>query len=429
MNQTEFSRVINQGIIDMDDPNVPQSVKNNIEITIDLQDSSFHKVSVDVKRNHTRVEEVKKIREQVLLEDKAQNKTRIDKDMLIIYLDNVSRTHFHRQMKNLTSWLTRMSEGNSSNYSVYEYFRYHAKAHWTNPNLISMYYGEQGELYNESTNVFKYYSDNGYITGMFADLCEAESVDFGPSYDLNQPFHRWDHFAGSISCDYNHDAPTENYSSTDLEIILSKGRNAPFRRCLYGKSMHEIEINYVKQFWDKYNDTRKVFRTVFQLNHETTGDLIKYSDNDFVELLSYMHKMGYLKDTIVMFVADHGPHFIIGRIPIIPDDSRIQENFFPLLMMFVPNDIPQENLRYLENNQQLFLTPHDIYGILKSVAVGQKSGSMSITDYSIMHEDLPKGRDCHSNTNGIKFDQCWCSHDEMYLQKQVNQRGYIYMEF
>ena len=428
VNQTELARIVNEGIIDMDDPSISQIIKDNIEITVDLQDNEFHKIEINVKRNNTRVEEIKKIRKNVLEKDKNKTK-RIDKDVLIVYLDNISRTHFHRKMKNLANYLTEVTEGNDPNYHVFEYFRYHSKAHWTNPNLISMYYGEQGELYNETSNVFKSYSDNGYITGMFSDLWEAESVDFGNEYNFGQPFYKWDHFAGNIAWDFHHDTSTENYSSTDLEIVLSKGRNTPFRRCLYGKPMHEIELEYIKQFWDKYNDTRKLFRTVFMLNHETTGDLIGYANNDFVQLLSYFNDKGYLQQTIVMFVADHGPHFIIGRIPIIPDDSRLQENFFPLLMILVPKDIPKKNLMFLENNQQLFVTSHEIYGLLKSIAVGEKDGSNIIKDYSIMHEDLPKGRDCHLNSGGIKFDQCWCSLDKSFIQEQVNKRGYIYMEF
>ena len=151
----------------MDDPSISQNIKDNIEITVDLQDNEFNKIEIVVKINDTRVEEIKKIRKQVMEKDQENNKQRINKDVLILYLDNVSRTHFHRKMKNLTNWLTEATEGSNSNYHVYEYFRYHSKAHWTNPNLISMFYGEQGELFNESSNVFKTYSDNGYISGMF----------------------------------------------------------------------------------------------------------------------------------------------------------------------------------------------------------------------------------------------------------------------
>lgn len=154
----------------MDDPTVPQSVKDNIEFTIDMTNDRAHKLNIDLKRNNTRVAELQQVRRRVLDDDRKAGRRRIDKDVLVLYLDNVSRAHFHRKMRNLTHWVERMTEGDSADYEVFEYFRYHSKAHWTNPNLISMYYGEQGELYNESSNVFKYFSENGYISGYFADL-------------------------------------------------------------------------------------------------------------------------------------------------------------------------------------------------------------------------------------------------------------------
>ena len=413
----------------MDDPDIPQSIKDTIEFTIDLSNEEFHKVNIDVKRNNTRVNEVKNIREKVIQQDKTLNKQRIDKDVLVFYLDNLSRPHFHRKLKNLTNWIEDITDGENPSFNVYEYFRYHSKAHWTNPNLISMYYGEQGELYNESSNAFKIFSDNGYITGYFADLCEAESLDFGNIKNFGKPFYSYDHFAISLSWDYNHDTSSDDYTSTDLEIVLSKGRNTHFRRCLYGKSMHQIQLEYIKQFWDKYNDTRKVFRTVFNNNHEATGELIKYNDNDFVEFFKYLHDKGYLSNTIVIFLADHGPHFIIGRTSFLPDDSRLQENFFPLLMVLTPSDIPKKNLNYLENNQQLFVTSHEIYGLLKSLAVGSKDGSQVFEDYSILHEDLPNGRDWHLNNGLIKFDKWWWSLDSEYIKDKMSERSYFYVEF
>ena len=50
----------------MDDPSISQNIKDNIEITVDLQDNEFNKIEIDVKRNDSRVEEIKKIRKQVM---------------------------------------------------------------------------------------------------------------------------------------------------------------------------------------------------------------------------------------------------------------------------------------------------------------------------------------------------------------------------
>ena len=186
---------------------------------------------------------------------------------------------------------------------------------------------------------------------------QAESMSFEDTSNNGQLYYHWDNFAVNIAWDFNHDTGSE------IQIVMDKGRNTHFRRCLYGKSINEIQLEYVKQFWDKYNDTRKAFRTVFNENHEATGELIKYNDNNFVSLLQHFKEKDYLKDTIVLLVSDHGAHFIVARTSFLPDDSRLQENFLALLIILTPKDIPKENLKFLESNQQQFISPQEVYVI------------------------------------------------------------------
>ena len=96
--------------------------------------------------------------------------------------------------------------------------------------------------------------------------------------------------------------------------------------------MHEIQLDYIMQFWDAYPDNRKAFRARFEDTHEATSEVIKYSDQDFVDFFEKFNAKGYLKNTVVYFVADHGQHFIVGHFPFIPDDSRIKENYLPLFI-------------------------------------------------------------------------------------------------
>ena len=133
--------------------------------------------------------------------------------------------------------------------------------------------------------------------------------------------------------------------------------------------MHEIELDYINQFWDAYPDNRKAFRTRFLDTHEGTGEVIKYNDDDFVKFFENFKEKGYLYDTVIYFVADHGAHFVVGHLPIIPDDSRFEENYLPLFIALVPSDIPKSNLRYLKQNQQHFTTGVDIYSSLKSIPI------------------------------------------------------------
>lgn len=116
-------------------------------------------------------------------------------------------------------------------------------------------------------------------------------------------------------------------------------------------NMHNIQLEYAKQFWEAYPDVRKIFMAQFNENHEFSGELIKYNDEDFINFFIYFREKGYLSNTQFLIMADHGQHFIVSHTPIYPDDSRFQENYLPLLIFLTPKDIPAKNLAFLKNNQ------------------------------------------------------------------------------
>ena len=177
-----------------------------------------------------------------------------------------------------------------------------------------MYYGTNDFLETESEYIFHYFKNNGYVIGSFADEWEFDPV-YNDTRAFNQSFVTFDNYGGSVACDMNYD------STLEMDIVLDKGRNSQYRRWLYGQEMHNIQLNYIKQFWDAYQGNRKAFRSRLNEKHEATGELIKYNDNDAVEFLEYFKANGYLKDTIIYFISDHGQHFIVGHIPFVPETA------------------------------------------------------------------------------------------------------------
>ena len=69
-----FIRFVKQNLIDMDDPSVSQTIKDNVEFVVDITESHTDKLTIDVKRNQTRCNELKEIRQKVLEEDKLNTK-------------------------------------------------------------------------------------------------------------------------------------------------------------------------------------------------------------------------------------------------------------------------------------------------------------------------------------------------------------------
>lgn len=257
----------------------------------------------------------------------------------------------------------------------------------TSLNVNAMYYGLNSQLSTEAGYVFHDFKNNGYVIGSFANECQFDAMGQDDNFTYSEPFVQFDNYGGSYACDMNYD------SALQMDIVLDKGRNSVFRRCMYGQDIHNIQLEYIKQFWDKYQGNRKAFRSKFNENHEATGELIGYNDKDTVKFFEYFEEKGYLKDTIVYFISDHGQHFVVGHLPFIPDDSRISENYLPLLIMLVPSDIPEKNMKMLKNNQQHFLNSFDVYSSFKSIAAGQKQSDLKNLGHSFINEDLPLYRD------------------------------------
>jgi len=205
LQQEGYRNLIKDNLVDMDDPEVDQNIKDKIEFVIDMTEDD-HQLQVDLKKNKTRAEEQKKLREDIVNKEKEDGTydQRIDKNVLLIYIDNISRAHFIRKMSKTVKWLERFVDNESSEIATYQYLRYHSSMYATSGNNAALYYGQFRDVRNASTNIFDSYSNNGYITAFVPDICE-----YAPEETSNihlKGMNRWDHHAGPYSCDPNYDA-------------------------------------------------------------------------------------------------------------------------------------------------------------------------------------------------------------------------------
>lgn len=183
-------------------------------------------------------------------------------------------------------------------------------------------------------------------------------------------------------------------------------------------------MNYLKQFWSAYPDNRKFFRTHFSEAHELTGELIKYVDEDFRNFLQYFKDMGYLEDTFVTIVSDHGAHALTLRFPAFPDNSRYIENYYPILFHVTKKDIPATTAHFLEANEQSFIGSHDFYSSLKTIAENKQSTSDNAESYPYVSEQMPASHDC-TDTSVYTAD-CWCTNNLAGLEKKMSDKGIFY---
>lgn len=198
INQTAYRIYVQENLIDMEDPTISQSVKDNIEYVVDVSDPYNHKLEFTLKPNATRAAEQKQLREQVVAKEKEDGtySNRVDKNVLILYMDNLSRAHFNRKMPKTAEWLSQYVENQESDYATYQYFRFHPVYYNTLITNNAMYYGAVEHVQDTTTNVFDSFARNGYVTGFFKDSCETNSNSI---YAKNLQLHRWDHFGGTIT--------------------------------------------------------------------------------------------------------------------------------------------------------------------------------------------------------------------------------------
>ena len=187
---------VRNDVIDMDDPDVPQEIKDSIEFTLNMTDPLKNELNVTLKRNETRAQEQMKLRKKILAKDKAQgNKDRIDKDVFILYIDNLSRANFKRKLPKVSKWLNQFVNSDDDDLELFQFFRYHSVFYNTINNNDALWYGQVGAVEDMSQNVFDEFGRNGYITGLFKDGCETHVNTF---VNESQTLPHWDHLACHI---------------------------------------------------------------------------------------------------------------------------------------------------------------------------------------------------------------------------------------
>jgi hypothetical protein len=191
---------IKRNLIDMDDPNVPQETKDNIEFTLNLENPDAHELKIQVKRNQTRVDELKLLREKLIEQRKEESKPPIpDYNVLIFYIDNLSRAHFHRALPKLSAWLSEFTPEKEADLQAVEYFRYHTIGRITSECLNAVFYGQSEiNIKGDAQYVSRFYSDNGFITGIQRDECEYEAEQVSKDESSDQEMYAYDHYGSTI---------------------------------------------------------------------------------------------------------------------------------------------------------------------------------------------------------------------------------------
>ena len=333
----------------------------NVKDLQDFQDLLTHsiiKMDVFNKKNYPNEPYPKKM---------AENKHSLYNNVLVVYVDALSRNIFQRKMHKISKYIEPYMlynlDENEKEYTTFQFMKYNTLKGLTIPNIKAMFYGIGLEESN-GVNLVKYFKEQGFVTGHTGTTCGKEIFSVNALLQSQKlDYDSWDHENIAMFCDQNF---------FDPEYPLTKGVASVLKRCLYGKYAFEYMIEYTEQFWRLYPDNKKFFRIHFNEGHEGTMELVTYLADPLFEFIKYFFDNKLLDDTFMFILSDHGNHMVGPWALIRPKDYLIESTLATLFFVIPNNKKLYKDGLYdiIHENQQTFITPYDIHDTLIHLAYG-----------------------------------------------------------
>ena len=354
----KLSREVVLNLVDMDNlpPHItPDKIPDTyVDFTNDPDDpdSKFGKIHFNLTKNETLIEERNK---------KSEKSEVIFNNIIVLFIDTVSRAHVNRKMPKFKEWLEKFMKYESEDFINYQFLKFHSLGVHTLLNLKPMTYGES-VLSPNGVNILKYLKEKGYITAQANNYCMPEPYQMRPSFDNSNITNEYfDYELISLFCE-------PNYFRPENPFPLNRGNCALLRRCLYGHDTFDYLFNYSKLFWKTYEGSRRFLRLSSMDSHEATGELIKLVDEPLTNFLDDLYKSGDLNDTILFLFSDHGNHMAI-HLSLFPTDDLPIEKIMPFFFILVPKKTNEYDNKYfldefydtLYKNQQSLTNCYDIH--------------------------------------------------------------------
>ena len=355
----DFQDLLTHSIIKMDvynEKNYPNEPYPEVELFFD--EKGHGNIKINVTRNETLAKERKKI---------AENKHSLYNNVLLVYVDALSRNIFQRKMHKISKYIEPYMLYNldekEKEYTTFQFMKYNTLKGLTIPNIKAMFYGIGLEESN-GVNLVKYFKEQGFVTGHTGTTCGKEIFSVNALLQSQKlDYDSWDHENIALFCDQNF---------FDPEYPLTKGVASVLKRCLYGKYAFEYMIDYTEQFWKLYPDNKKFFRIHFNEGHEGTMELVTYLADPLFEFIKYFFDNKLLDDTFMFILSDHGNHMVGPWALIRPRDYLIESTLATLFFVVPNNKKLYKDRLYdiIHENQQTFITPYDIHDTLIHLAYG-----------------------------------------------------------
>ena len=350
-----------KNLLDMDKTIPPEFSKP--EYIVDFSKDPEGELIINLNYNETLSKERK---------NSEKNSIPYSDNVIVLYIDSVSRVNALRKLKKTLKFFEQFisykgghnQKFPNENFHSFQFFKYHAFRYHTSGNFPRLFYGN--EIRKRSlVRINKYFKENGYVTSYATDDCQKDNTRTFHNLTMDELY---DHQL--LMCDPN--------------VMCF---NSVIKRCLYGQINSYHLYEYTNQFWRKYQNNRKFSVIVVNDAHEGTLEVVKYTDDIIYNFLNSLYNDNLLKGTSIFLLSDHG--CVMPSVYSIYKFYR-QAILLPMLFIII-ND--RKNIDYnqqyfnIHENQQTFITAHDIYNTINHLAYGDNY--INIENKTNLH-DTPK---------------------------------------
>ncbi|KAK6186940.1 hypothetical protein SNE40_006196 [Patella caerulea] len=347
------------------------------------------------------------------LDESKQQHKRIDLNVFTFGLDSVSRMTSIRKLPKSRDYFYKILKGiELENYNIVGDGTVRLLAPMLTGRLfeelpdVRKGFGE-ATTFDETLFIWKDFKQAGYVTLWGDDLPGLGCFQFKlkgfnrpPTDHYLRPFY----VAADLELDYGVMPLLRSYLHSFLNLFMKNPPiNPPY--CYGSKPKHIYFMEYLKDMFKVYGSTRKfMFGFHGEISHENNNN-IEYMDEDIVELFQYLESSGYLNDTLLIFMSDHGARFGKFRSTV----QGKQEERMPLFGFRFPSwfeRVYPEVIRNFKINAHRLTTPLDIHATLKEILnfTGTGIGNISKRGISLFKE-IPKERTCRQ----AALSTHWCA--------------------
>ena len=200
--------------------------------------------------------------------------------------------------------------------------------------------------------------------------------------------------------------PVDHYLRTFyLHAQKTYKRYKPF--CIGSVPRHMLMTNWIKQFFHMYPKQPKfsfLFHSEYTHGHTSK---VRAADQDMLDFLSYMQNNGFLNNTLLLLMSDHGARFNSLRGTIQGKHEERMPFFSLRFPLWFQKKYPEE-MKNIKTNIHRLTTPFDIHATFEDIISpgGAKAVKVNVTKRGIsLLSEVPAERTCKD----ASIEPHWCA--------------------